>query len=327
MGHDLRRDATGTTRRSGVLRKSVAQLAVLGLVAGAALFALSASAGAILVPSNCQKEVYASSITLPFIQICKTGPASAVAGTDITYTLSPTSTVEEDAELVVLDTLPAGETLVGTPSGTGWDCSSSTSTQVTCFGNTVDSPGNDITVTVLIASDFPGDLLHNCAGMQLEAKGFAQGACWDTTVTRVADLAITKTGVVPAGSTKVGVNVAYEIDVTNNGPSMSDPVTVSDPLPAGTTLVSAGGTGWTCTGTTTVTCTHDPLDSGESASIAVTATVGSSLAGQNLQNCASITVGDTSDAHTNDEACADSVTVPVVVSPAKAVAASPAFTG
>ena len=121
--------------------------------------------------------------------------------------------------------------------------------------------------------------------------------------------------------------MVYEIEVTNNGPSMSEPVTVSDPLPPGTTLVAVGGTGWTCTGTTTLTCTHDPLDSGASASISVTATVGSSLGGQNLQNCASITTGDTSDVHTNDEACADTVAVPVVVSPAKAVAASPAFTG
>jgi len=44
MGHNSRREAN--TRRGGVLRKSVAQLAVLGLVAGGAIFAFSAAAGA-----------------------------------------------------------------------------------------------------------------------------------------------------------------------------------------------------------------------------------------------------------------------------------------
>lgn len=325
MGRNVPHADTATCR-AGALRKSVAQLAVLSLVAVGAALALSGSAGAQTVPSNCQQEVYDTAITLPHIEICKTGPASAVAGTDITYTLSPTSTVEGDAELIVHDTLPTGETLVGTPSGTGWDCSTSTSTQVTCTADNADF-GDTILVTAHIAADFAGDLLTNCAGMQLESIGFANGACWDTTVTQGADLAITKTGVVPASSTKVGVNVAYDIVVTNNGPSVSGPVSVSDPLPAGTTLVSAGGDGWTCTGTTTVACTHDALDSGASASIEVTATVGGSLGGQNLQNCASITTGDTSDAHTNDQACTD----PVLVSPATVAAApivaSPSFTG
>ena len=38
------------------------------------------------------------------------------------------------------------------------------------------------------------------------------------------------------------------------GPDDASAVKVVDTLPAGTTFVSATGTNWTCTGTTTVTC-------------------------------------------------------------------------
>ena len=51
--------------------------------------------------------------------------------------------------------------------------------------------------------------------------------------------------------------VSYTLAVTNNGPSAaSHPITINDTLPAGLTLASATGAGWTCSITgQAMTCT------------------------------------------------------------------------
>jgi uncharacterized repeat protein (TIGR01451 family) len=70
-------------------------------------------------------------------------------------------------------------------------------------------------------------------------------------------LAMTRTGDLTVGSI-----TNYTLSVTNNGiDDEMGPVTVVDTLPAGLKLVSAGGTGWTCTNVasatqTVVTCTQ-----------------------------------------------------------------------
>jgi uncharacterized repeat protein (TIGR01451 family) len=81
-----------------------------------------------------------------------------------------------------------------------------------------------------------------------------------------ADLALAMTR---TGNLTVGSSANYTLTVTNNGiDAETGPVTVIDTLPAGLKLVSAGGTGWTCTnilnnGQTIVTCTQNgPLASG-----------------------------------------------------------------
>jgi uncharacterized repeat protein (TIGR01451 family) len=70
-------------------------------------------------------------------------------------------------------------------------------------------------------------------------------------------LAMTRTGDLTVGST-----TSYTIAVSNGGiDAETGPVTVVDTLPSGLNLVSASGTGWTCTnvqnnGQTVVTCTQ-----------------------------------------------------------------------
>ncbi|MBL0218683.1 MAG: hypothetical protein IPQ07_33005 [Myxococcales bacterium] len=77
------------------------------------------------------------------------------------------------------------------------------------------------------------------------------------TVTCSADLSITMTDapdpVTPGGA------LTYTINVTNNGPTSAEGTTVTLPMPAGASLTSAIGTGWACSGTTTVTCTRASL--------------------------------------------------------------------
>jgi uncharacterized repeat protein (TIGR01451 family) len=74
--------------------------------------------------------------------------------------------------------------------------------------------------------------------------------------------------------THTGGEITYSIQVKNNGPEHAGGVALSDPLPAGSTLVSAGATQGSCTGTSTVSCSLGGLASGASAGVTIKAMVG-----------------------------------------------------
>ena len=87
-------------------------------------------------------------------------------------------------------------------------------------------------------------------------------------VTTTADVAITKKDSPdPAARNK---KLTYDIKVTNKGPNQAAGITVDDPLPAGVKFVSAKpGSGGTCTGTTTVSCSLPSLSGGASTHITI----------------------------------------------------------
>jgi len=73
-------------------------------------------------------------------------------------------------------------------------------------------------------------------------EAIAQGnlACANVTITSPnteADLVISKSG--PPGPVSPGSDIAYTVMVQNCGPATANNVSVSDPVPAGTTFVSA----------------------------------------------------------------------------------------
>jgi uncharacterized repeat protein (TIGR01451 family) len=331
MKRIVRREATGSTGRAGLIRKSVAQFAVLGLVLGGAVFALAGPVGAASTHQSCQTKAVAEDEK--DLTVCKTGPVSATPGTDITYTISASTTHNDedtttDDGFVVTDPLPSGTTLVHV-SGSGWDCSASTDTNVECSRFVDDGASvSDITVTAHVDASLTNTTIENCATLVF-VEDFQDGAensdpveaCVSTDITQVADLSITKTGLSTA---TVGGVMQYTVTVTNNGPDTSGSINVTDAIPNGTTLVGAGGDGWSCLAGPPLLCGHAALANGASASFTVQVNVGSSLAGLPLQNCAQITLGDTSDVTTNDSSC--STAVSVAVAPA-AVQAAARFTG
>ncbi len=102
-----------------------------------------------------------------------------------------------------------------------------------------------------------------------------------------ADLSIVKTG--PA-QMQAGTNVVYNLAVTNNGPDAATNAVVTDVLPAGTTFVSASGTGWTCNHVAgTVTCTAANLAVGPANPITLTVAVAGGTETLTLTNTASVT--------------------------------------
>ena len=85
-----------------------------------------------------------------------------------------------------------------------------------------------------------------------------------------ADLAVTQSGAPAAICT--GQPITYTLNVSNAGPSTATSVSVSDALPAGAGFVSASGSGWSCSGTSTVTCTRASLPTGAAPAITISIT-------------------------------------------------------
>ncbi len=84
-----------------------------------------------------------------------------------------------------------------------------------------------------------------------------------------------------------GATLTYTLTVANAGPSQANSVSLSDSLPAGTTFVSAAGSGWSCSGSGPITCTMGSL--GITAASPVTITVTAPAAAGAIVNTASVT--------------------------------------
>ena len=170
--------------------------------------------------------------------------------------------------VTVTETLPLGLTLVGM-AGTGWNCGSGS-----CSRSDSLAPGGaypPITVTVNVASTTPSQLSNS---VLVSGGGSLSSAAVDVTAVSsyapqaALSVAISYTGTFSQGET----GATYIVTVSNAagvGPS-SGTVSVTETMPAGLSLVSMAGSGWTCGGNT---CTRsDPLAPGASYP-AITVTV------------------------------------------------------
>ncbi len=121
------------------------------------------------------------------------------------------------------------------------------------------------------------------------------------------DLSIVKNTAAPAA---FGSNpITFTLAVTNNGPSPANTVSVSDTLPAGSTFVSASGTGWVCNNVAnTVTCTVATLPLGAAPVINLTFNAPPVVTAGTLSNTATVSSA-TSD--TNPANNSSTKTVPI----------------
>src|SRR5262249_2429465 len=97
----------------------------------------------------------------------------------------------------------------------------------------------------------PGTYLLNVAGSNGNLQ-HSTGVSLVVSGPTSANLSIVKTA--SPNPATVGATLTYRMIVTNVGPSPASNVTLSDPLPAGLTFVSAVSTQGTCSGSPTVTC-------------------------------------------------------------------------
>jgi large repetitive protein len=216
------------------------------------------------------------------LTINKTGPASANAGTDVTYTVTLTNSGPSGASAVSLsDSTPANTTFVSETQTTGpaFSCSKpavgGTGT-ISCTIGLFPIGSATFSITLHIgAGTATGTVITNTANVSSTTadpnpSGNTPSANTTVTASPNADLSITKT---PApGPYGTGQQLTYTIVVSNGGPSAAAAVTVTDTLPAGTTLVSSTPAG-ACSGSPVVTCNAGTITNGGSATFTLTVTL------------------------------------------------------
>lgn len=242
------------------------------------------------------------------LSIAKTLVTSpVVAGEDVTYQLVARNDgpATSPGPITVTDALPAGLTFVSA-TGTGWACSAAAGL-VTCERAGTLASGTDaptITLVATVGSGVGTTTLTNTANVAGPATDPTPGNNTDhepTPVTEETEIAVTKT-VTGADPVAAGATTSYSVVVSNTGSSDARGVTVTDVLPAGMSLVSASGDGWTCAGGV---CTRDRVVAGQSAPVlTIVARVASGTpSGASLTNTvtvSTVTDGDTAAGNTDD---------------------------
>ena len=261
----------------------------------------------------------AATTTSPVLAITKSHAGNFTQGqqaANYTVTVSnganagPTS-----GTVTVTDAIPAGLTLAGI-SGTGWTCGApnpaNTCTRADVLNGGASYPS--ITVTVNVAANAPAQVTNSAT-----ASGGGNAApVTATDPTTIAPLgtpvlSITKTH---AGDFTIGQKGAlYTVTVSNAasaGPTNGS-VNVTDAIPAGLSLVSMTGTGWSCEGNG---CSRsDALAAGASyPSITVTVNVTATAATQ-VTNSVTVTGGGSTAATANDPTNIAAVPFTLVITP------------
>jgi uncharacterized repeat protein (TIGR01451 family) len=239
------------------------------------------------------------------LSVTKSGPETAAAGTDVTYTVVVTNIGELDAVAVQLtDSVPAGMTFVSaTPAPPGFTCGESGGL-VTCTSPLL-AAGASATFTFVFhidAQNPPGTVFTNIAtatttttdGNEENNSGIAVTMIPDVT----ADVGVVKSG---PGSATPDTDVSYTIVVTNGGSVAATNVSLTDTLPGTMTFVSLqqeSGPTFSCTTGNTINCTLASMPAGTSATFTLTGHIPAATpSGTTFTNTATIE----SDADPNEE--------------------------
>jgi uncharacterized repeat protein (TIGR01451 family) len=247
--------------------------------------------------------------------------AGASAGFDYSLAVHNAGPSDNTGGYNAVFTLPSGVTFVST--GSSPTCSAAGAV-VTCTDNTgiLSGPTDEtFTIHAKIAPSEPAGphdstATVTTAGTDDPTPGNNTSAAATVNVITRANLSITKGAVAQLGgaaqdlayaNTNVLQNrVTFTVTVSNAttssaGPSDAQSVSVTDTLPAGTTLVSASPAA-DCSGSTTVTCSNGaPLAPGASRTYTIVVSVNASLRGgetNNFTNTATVT-SPTKDITTN----------------------------
>ncbi len=222
-----------------------------------------------------------SVVGLADLALSKTGPASAVAGQQITYTIVVTNNGPSVAQFAdIKDALPEGMSLVRASSSTG------------LCGGTVcqvgDIPlGGVVTMTVvgLVGADVTGVVTNTAALFAVSADpNVANNSdTVATTVTGSADLSIVKSA--SPNPAVPGQTLTYLLTVANAGPSNALAVVVTDTLPAGFTQTSVASSQGACSA---LPCTLGMVPAGGSATVTIVGTVAATVT-TGLTNLAGVT--------------------------------------
>jgi uncharacterized repeat protein (TIGR01451 family) len=229
-------------------------------------------------PGNNTSSVVTTGTSSADVSVVKTAAAAAAAGSNLTYNINVTNNGPSDASSVTMaDTLPPNTTFVSESQLTGpaFTCTNpsagGTGTVSCSIATLIAGTSATFSIVVQIAPAAPVGPSSNTATVTTSTVDPNSGTNSSMAVTAIAlataDLSITKTAA--PGPYGTGLPLTYTIVVTNGGPNPAASVTVTDTLPAGSTLQSSTPVG-ACSGTTVVTCNAGTLANGASATFTLT---------------------------------------------------------
>jgi len=222
----------------------------------------------------------------------------------------------------------AEETKPRPTDATGWTMTGTTDLTFTKDTDLGVGASSTITIVVTLGTGFVGDTVSNTAVVTPEDATPADNTSTVVTTVQRRDVSIVKTG--PTAAVTPGDTFSWTLTVRNDGPVAVPDVTVTDTLPAGTTLVSTAGTEWNVTGTTTLTFTHiGDLAVGATSTITITVTLDPAYTAPTVVNTAVVAPDDLTPADNTSTVTTDVTTGGGggIVTPTPSTSTTPAFTG
>jgi large repetitive protein len=257
------------------------------------------------------------------VAIFKTGPASAPADSDVTYTITVTNFGPDAAGNVSFtDTLPAS---TGMPppqmtfvsfnqtSGPAFNCGTPDVT-TTC---TIAALPANTTATFTFTGHIPsgtetGSVFSNTVSMtSTNDPNEENNASATALVVSSADVSINKAA--PGTAVAGGPTIDYVITVSNAGPDEAVDVSFSDPLPAGVTfvgIVQNNGPLASCAGGSSVACTLlSPLPAMSSAQFTITVQPNASVPNGTVLTNTAMATSSTAETNPNNNSSTAMTTV------------------
>ena len=213
--------------------------------------------------------------------VSKDGPGTAAADTDVTFTITAGNNGPDSGSISLTDTLPGTMTFqsITQTSGPSFPCP----TQPTPgSGGTINCTATLLageSATFSLVTHIPpgtaqGTVFTNQAmvsGNSVDPDGDNNLASASVTVPiPQADVGVQKVG---PDSAAPNTDVSYTITVNNSGPDAADSVSLTDTLPGTMTFVSIiqnSGPVFSCSGSSTVTCSILSLPAGTTATFTLT---------------------------------------------------------
>ena len=213
-------------------------------------------------------------------------PNPVTAGNTLTYTLAVVNHGPSDAQDVkVSDSLPPEVTYQSLTSTAGTTCSEASGTISCDLGTLVVGGTATIAIVTTAHPGLPPNSFTNTAVVSSatpDPDPSNNSADFISNLLFSADMVLTKTA--SPKPVIAGNDLTYTLEATNNGSSLAHGVTVSDPLPAATTFVSADvmSGAWQLHGvpegtTGTVSCSLGDVQMGTTVTIVITVKVGAGV--------------------------------------------------
>lgn len=253
-------------------------------------------------------------------------PDPVVAGQNLTYTLIVTNQEGASAaqNVTVTGAVPANTTFDSAIWGTDWTPTvpSKGGTGNIVFSRATVAPGESATfkIVVNVNKNTPAStVISNTAKVTsttFDKNSANNNSTTTTAITPSADLSVIKTNapkeVAPSGT------ITYTVTISNNGPDAAENVTVTDTIPANTTLVSTrvtAGNGWTpnssarATGAGDVVFSKPTVSRGETAVFEIVVSVNESTPASTVINNTATVRSTTTDPNSDNNAA----TTPTIV--------------